>query len=258
MVKKKLIDEIYKPYFLPGGTTSCLMIHGLGSGPYTLRPLAEFLNKHDITVNSVLLEGHGTKPEDLRNKSIRKEIYKSAFEGAKTLKKMGFKKIFVIGHSLGGMIALEMLSKNNWIKGGVILKSPLQLKDWEEKIISFLSKGHSREFIPLHPFNELYSVHKFYLKHKRYSKIPIKTLYDITKYMKYIKKRLKYIKQPLLLIYSKKDKLGGYDTPKIIEEKANSKKIRKIILERSGHTTLFEADRKKVRKSILQFIKAYD
>ncbi len=255
---KELLDDIYKPYFLPGGTTACLMIHGLGSGPYTLRPFAEYLNNHSITINSVLLEGHGTSPEDLRKKNIRKDLYKSALKGVKTLKKMGFKKIFVIGHSLGGMIALDLLSKNTWITAGIIMKSPLQVGEWEEKIILLLSKGHLKEFVPLHAFNELVSIHKFYSKHKRYSKISIKTLHDVLKYMEYVKKRLKYIKQPLFLIYSKKDKLGGISTPKIIEENSKSKRIKKLILKHSGHSTLFEADRKKIRESILRFIREYD
>lgn len=55
-----------EPYRFPGtNDTAVLLIHGYTGSPSELRELGERLHYKGYTVQGLLLNGHGTNPEDL-------------------------------------------------------------------------------------------------------------------------------------------------------------------------------------------------
>ena len=45
--------------------TAVLLVHGLADSPYTYSDIASDLREQGVTVQVLLLPGHGSKPEDL-------------------------------------------------------------------------------------------------------------------------------------------------------------------------------------------------
>lgn len=97
-----------------------LFIHGLGDSPWTFRETAERLVKDGIVVRSILIPGHGTKPEDMLAftgddwiEAARRELLR--------LKREGY-RVWAAGFSTGGNIAIKLAAETDL--EGLILFSP--------------------------------------------------------------------------------------------------------------------------------------
>ena len=87
----------------------CLIIHGYTGGPYEVDPLAEFLRDNtDWHIEVPTLPGHG-KELHLKNASYKRWIQAAE----KELRKLqdSFDEVYVIGFSMGGMIAAYLAAK---------------------------------------------------------------------------------------------------------------------------------------------------
>lgn len=113
-----------EPFYLPGGSTGCLLIHGFGGSPLEMTPLGEYLHSEGMTVSAVMLAGHGTTPSDLRGKSWADWI-SSAVAGLEKLKS-SCAHVFVIGFSMGGTISLH-LAANYPVDGVITVCAPVYL-----------------------------------------------------------------------------------------------------------------------------------
>ena len=101
--------DLRKPYKFNGNNIGCLLIHGFTSTPAEMYPLAKVLNDKGYTVSSILLRGHGTNHEELLNVSYIDWYHdvESAYEELL----FECEKVVVIGHSMGGLLALILASK---------------------------------------------------------------------------------------------------------------------------------------------------
>lgn len=102
--------------------TKCLIIHGFGGGVYEVTPLADFLKKHGYEVVCPVLKGHSSTSKDMRKATYREWIDSAELE-LKKLKKAG-DKVFLIGFSMGGLIAFNLANKHN-IKGIITINTPI-------------------------------------------------------------------------------------------------------------------------------------
>src|SRR5690625_4650962 len=87
----------------------CLIIHGYTGGPYEVEPLIEFLREHtEWKVSVPILPGHG---EQLTLADISHDEWLKAAE--EDIKKLLDKcdTVYVIGFSMGGMIAAYLAAK---------------------------------------------------------------------------------------------------------------------------------------------------
>lgn len=93
-----------EPFFFPGGRTGCLLLHGFTAMPEEMRWLGEYLAAQGYTVLGVRLAGHGTHPRDLARVEWTDWLI-SVEDGLALLRGMT-DRVFVIGLSMGGVIAL--------------------------------------------------------------------------------------------------------------------------------------------------------
>ncbi len=95
-----------EPYLLEAGPIGVLLIHGFTASPTELRPCADDLYRHGYTALGVRLAGHGSHLDALRQTgwrdwldSARAEVYR--LQGI-------CEKVFVVGLSMGGVIAARL------------------------------------------------------------------------------------------------------------------------------------------------------
>ena len=135
----KGVGTFYREYGDPK-KEHVLFIHGLGASSIAWRDIPDALSKHFHTITVDLIGfGGSEKPEnaDYTIKGLSKFIVDFLIEGIRIVDKE-HKKISIVGHSLGGYIAIqvaienkEMIEKLVLIDSSGLLEGPTQLlKDY--------------------------------------------------------------------------------------------------------------------------------
>ena len=110
----------YRP--MPDADTAILLIHGIVSTPRHFDWLLPSLPEN-AEVHSILLAGHGGTVEDFSNATMQQ--WQQQVEQALTQMEKPGRKIIVIGHSLGSLLALYAAQKQKTICGMILLNVPL-------------------------------------------------------------------------------------------------------------------------------------
>ncbi len=121
-----MIIEGAESFFLRGNSVGVLLIHGFTGSPAELLLLGKFLNRAGFTVLGVRLAGHGTNELNLM-KTTNEDWFNSVLDGYKMLG--GFcEKVFVAGHSMGGLLALKLAAFFN-VEKIVTLSAPIFIEN---------------------------------------------------------------------------------------------------------------------------------
>lgn len=117
----------HSPYYRdrPESDRAVLLIHGILSTPRHFDWLIPSI-PDSIAVHSILLKGHGGSVDDF-SKATMKHWQAQVREAVTALERPG-RKIIVIGHSLGALLALQAAQSSPDICGLMLLNPPL--KPW--------------------------------------------------------------------------------------------------------------------------------
>ena len=111
-----------------------ILVHGFTGSPYDMHSLAEYLFSQGFDINTILLKGHGSNLE-----SLRQTTYVDWYTSLKEVIQANidrYDSIFIIGYSFGANLGFEACIKFNQIKGIISLGIPIYLQ--EEKYIRLL------------------------------------------------------------------------------------------------------------------------
>ena len=104
-----MIMEGAEPFFLPGGSTGVLLIHGFTGLPAELVMMGRYLQQRGCTVLGVRLAGHGTTVEDMSHMTA--EDWLDSVRDGYAVLRGSCEHIFVAGHSMGGLLALLLAAE---------------------------------------------------------------------------------------------------------------------------------------------------
>ncbi|MEW6087021.1 MAG: alpha/beta fold hydrolase [bacterium] len=225
--------------------TVFLLIHGFTASPWEMRDLGEYLYEKGYNVYGLLLEGHGTKEEDLLK--IKWEDWYQSVEDAYELAKLLGDNVIVAGFSTGGDLALHLAVNKPGLKGIVSLASAVFFADWK---------------IVLSP------VGKYFIKYNKrplpdklkpyyYENRAVSAVHEVYKLSKVVKKELKDVNQPVLIIQSKNDKTIKPESSEYIYEKTGSKDKKLVFIDSPSHilTTLENPRQNEVFEIIDNWVK---
>ena len=181
-----------------------LLIHGLGTNHKSMVKIAELLEKHNFIVDNIDLPGHNTTPEDLKNTEWTEWTEQTQKRLESLAKKTS--KVFVLGASLGSVISLYLATKNPDVDGLILCSTalkPFNFKSWIVYNFHFIQ--HFIRYIPLNKIMSMYlGIPKDWI---RYEKIPVSSLIQSAKLLKELRKRIKQVNQPILIIQAKNDRI---------------------------------------------------
>ena len=232
-----------------------LLVHGYKSAPKEVEDLANYLKNLNITTYCVRLDGHGTAPIDLKNKTWF-DWYKSVNRGYGVLNNI-CDKIAIVGFSTGGLLGLLSASHKkpiNKLVAIVSINSALKLKDiksrmipginlWNEILEKFNFDKGKIEYVEDHPENP----------HINYSRNYIKAVYELEKLMNLCFDNLHLINTPSLIIQSKNDPVVDPISGDLVFNKINSN-IKKLIKPNMDkHVILTSNRREEIFEDIINF-----
>ena len=235
------------PFLLQAGDTACLLIHGFTGTPWALRELAEYLAGKGITVSAPLLPGHGTTPEDLRKTEWESWLDAARQEFDRLQAK--YESIFVLGHSMGGSIALWLASERK-IEGIITLAAPYMLPGIQIAAIPLI-----KNFVAFRKKKR--SFRKSWKEQIGYDRYPLESVLELDKFLRALQPRLSEVRCPVLIIHGSEDRRIQLKNAERIFRSLGSSEKRKIVLNGSAHMITLGTGKAKVFDETYSFIKRY-
>ncbi|WP_010651757.1 alpha/beta hydrolase [Oceanobacillus massiliensis] len=223
----------------------CLVIHGYTGGPYEVNPLAEFLKENtDWHIEVPTLPGHGRELH-LKNVSYKKWI-KAAESELKLLQKK-YEKIYVIGFSMGGMIAAYLAAKYQIDKLVLLATSGkyLNFKQIGLDIAGVLGDGLRGTLGE----NELYHHYK-----QKLGMVPFKANLEFMKLVRFTRRYLDKIESPVLIAQGQLDGMVPSKTAYYLDKEIHSEQKEVIFFERSRHLICLGDDKDTLNGMVYDFL----
>ena len=195
------------------------MIHGFAGGTYDMESLAWRLQKCLIfDVYQFTLPGHGQKAD-----CTYKDWVKSAEEKVETLIKYGYSDIYVVGHSMGGVLASYVASKYPEIKK-VVLAAP-----------AFKYIGDKDNFSIKKAKSIMMDYGLTEILFRGFQRLPISSVNDFMKLVAKYQEPPKRIKVPILIFQGLKDDIVPKESSEYVFNSVRSEKKGIVYLEKSNH-----------------------
>ena len=227
-------------------------IHGFMGSPDQFKELMDIFVKNGFSVVSTLLPGHGNSETDFLKVTL--DDWETHIKN-EILLLQNYGKIYLIGHSIGGLLALN-LSMEIDVAGVIAISTPL-------KIYLFNLKAYWRriKFMCLKKDSEIKKVYKdaMSIRKPNFYKIPLllKVMFQPHKLMRKTAKNLKQISVPTLMFHSKNDETVVLKSSKLFKEGLTNSCHQNIVLNDSFHAYYTKDEWKLVVNSILKYIHNY-
>lgn len=237
--KQIIINELLVNYyyFLPDKKSpnkTLVFLHGWGvDSRLWFRIVPELINKN---YSMYFLDLPGFGQSQVPNKAYDVNDYKKIIY--EFVKKIGLKKINLIGHSFGGRVTIKLASENPEFLEKIILVDTAGIVTASKikKITELIAKTISPIFRPsfMQPLRKKFYLlfGSEYLENEKLSEIFSKVVSEN------LTRLLTFIKKPTLIIWGKRDKV----TPLYYGELMNKliPKSKLIVLEKSGHFSFLD------------------
>ncbi|MDD5582658.1 MAG: alpha/beta hydrolase [Candidatus Marinimicrobia bacterium] len=231
-------------YSRPEKSVSLLILHGF-MGYNALRYIAKNIYREGISIEAPLLPGHGECAKNL-NKVTNDAWIQTAESHFNQLKKES-KYVFIMGYSLGTLLALD-LARHNHVDGLILLSTALIFPDSSK--IHHLIEEESRPLIPLHEIFDKNDSQRL----KSYKKFPIVGFREVYKLSQSVKHQLENVKAPLLAFQGAKDTLTPPENLEYLTQHVGSKYIETYLLKNSNHRLAKGPERHEIIKKSINFI----
>lgn len=239
----------------------CLLLHGLTGTPQNLEVISKTLEKEGYLVKSPLLPGHGLNLKTL-SKTKWHDWYDAALK-AYTEVAGGAKRVYILGMSMGGFLAMKLaMDIGPSIKGVALIATPIQLKPLFRYLVI-----PSVRFTPLRFF--IRSVAKNFVKSVRdpigrelykkqsLARLPSLAVFQTQNLGNRMRKELAKITQPLFLVHARHDHLSHSKGVLLVKKKSHSKDVAIFVAENSGHVATLDFDRDEIAKHVVEFFNVH-
>lgn len=231
-------------FFWQGGQDCILLIHGFTATSVEIRPLAKFFHQAGYSVVGPLLPGHGTTVEDLNSRTWKE--WTAAADQCYQLCRSTYRRVFVGGESLGGLLSLYLASIYPEISGIMLYAPALKVKNlWRAGIARFFISSQKKK---------LKGASKKPFPWQGYKVFPIKAAYQLYLIQKEINSRLKLVHQPALIMQGEKDRTIIPISSQIIFDDINSQRKELVWLRNSGHCVVLDQEYEQVMAKSLSFV----
>jgi carboxylesterase len=224
-----------------GNSTGILLLHGFTATTVEVRQMAGFLHEKGFMAAGPLLPGHGGTIAEM-NQASWQDWIKSVEDSYAELQKK-CKKVFVLGESMGGLLALNLAIVHPETAGAMLfapaLKVPnIALAGLLAPFKQFIYKKNVDESMAWQGFNV----------------VPLHAASQLVQLQTYMRRELQEMVVPTLIFQGKLDRSIDPISSVDVLESIHSKDKELIWLENSSHCILLDKQLKDVENLCFEFI----
>lgn len=234
-------------YSFPGTRAGLLILHGFTGSPIVLKRIARYLNAHNIAIEAPLLPGHGGSIEAIN--SARKDQWIDTADKTFIALKKKHPFVFVMGYSLGSLLALELASRRT-VDGIILLSTALKFTH-SQRLRQMIAED-TRPLIPLDEIFEKDDPQRL----QGYEMWPALGFREVLRLSHQIRRQLQSIHAPILACHGQKDTLTPPDNLEYLTTNIGSHYVETCLLKESHHRIVAGSDQDKIIEKSIQFILA--
>lgn len=233
--------------------TAVVVLHGFTANPTGTRPLGQRLAAAGYRVEVPCLPGHGTTPRDLA--TTRYADWYAAAERLVAHLAATADAVVVIGHSMGGTIALDLAARQPTTVRAVVTINPQILA--RSGLLAAVAPVVSRvvPYLPRAlaglPTDDLV---RSDVEEHAYGVIASRAAQSLLAELPRIRAQLLDVTQPLLVVRSRVDHTVDPANARAVMELVGSPDLDEFVCERSYHVPLLDHDARAVEERILAFL----
>ncbi len=239
----------------PDSDIAVLVIHGFTGSNIENIYLGNELAKAGYRVYIPLLQGHGTDYKDLSKYKYEDWLSKVEESVNFLLSEKVGRKIFVAGHSMGGVLALNIATRMH-LDGLILLATPYRYALALRLMVRMMSG------LPVFtPFGSYYfedpTIRDIPIsKHfeKQYAKVKFSSINEVFEAQDEVYDKLDQIHAPCLLIYSEKDEIVPNSHAYQIYDGLASADKELVWVQNSDHILTIDGARDVVAEEIIEFV----
>ena len=226
-----------------------VFIHGFMGSPSQGSDLMDLAYEKGISAVSLLLPGHGKTGFDFARTTLRSW---EEYLDKQLLRFTSYKQVYLIGHSIGGLLAVNASLKFD-VSGLVLISSPLKLNILQASSISKRIKLLFNRVDPeiRQAYRESHSIDKSYILSMPFW---LRVLYQPFKLMKKTEQNLPMIRVPTLVIHSESDETASFKSSAMFDKLLLESDHEIICLKESWHTYFTKAEKEIIYARISGFI----
>lgn len=238
-----------EPFSHDGGPVGALVLHGFTGSPKSMRPWAEHLAGHGLTVRLPRLPGHGTTWQEM-NLTRWPDWYAEAERAFDDLAGR-CERVFVMGLSMGGSLSLRLAeTRGDAVAGLVLVNSAVHTERKDRYLLPLLQR-----VVPSFPgiSNDIAKPDQ---DEGAYTKTPLKAAHSmINGLWPTVKADIAKVDQPLLLFRSATDHVVEASNAAWILGHVRSTDVEERVLPRSYHVATLDYDAETIFDGSLEFVR---
>jgi carboxylesterase len=223
-----------------------LVLHGLTGSTESVAGLADALRAAGFEVDSPMLPGHGTSPEDLAGHGW--DDWSAAAENAYRRLAAGGAPVVAVGLSVGGALAAGLAAAHPEVAGLAVV-NPLvdpPAPEFRQVLEGFLAAGEP--FLP----GVGGDIADPQAREVAYDRLPVAALLSLSHGLDALRPRLGDIRCPVLLLTSRHDHVVPAASSELLAG-AVSGPVERVWLENSRHVATLDLDRDELERRVVEF-----
>ncbi|WP_102346589.1 alpha/beta hydrolase [Bacillus sp. Marseille-P3661] len=230
-------------FYIKGNNTGILLLHGFVGTPQSVQYIGEKYAEKGLTVLAPRLKGHGTHYTDLNTISYYEWI-NECIDAYNTLKKE-CDQVFIIGQSMGGILALHLASILKDVSGVITINAAIHVPGYE------IYRGAES---PRYIHEGTPDIKDQAVNEITYEQVPLHSIKQLLSVIDHTKKTLYQVTCPLLLFKSSIDHVVPPISTDFIYDSVQSQHKMIKILNNSYHVASMDYDKNIIINHTIDFI----
>ena len=224
------------PLSMAGGPVTVVLVHGFTGSPAEMTLLAEALHAHGYSVEVPLLEGHGTRLDDLV--PMRPQQWIDQLDALIEQELTRGQQVVLGGLSMGSILALQAAVHWPQIRGLLLFSPPIGSRDWRRFFAPVLTRLVTSVPKPSSGYVDPATADRLW----SYDRYPVVCSSLVLQMIARVRSQLAEVSQPLLVMASRHDNVVTERGVRLLIRRVASARKQLVWLEHSSHGLTADAE----------------